>query len=263
MFNKQKLLENITQPDDRLLISKVLDQVSLCMKSHEMKYTDFLDPYQLNLCEKVISKLTDVSYEIFGGYIEAERKLIIIYPNYISKEDITLPFCLLKIYSRNKFSSSLGHRDYLGALLNLGVRRENMGDIVIHEEFAFVFVLKKVADYVQSQLNRIRKDPIEILQCSLNEFTSPKQSIKEINTTVSSLRLDSIASAAYGISRTKILPFIRGDKLRVNWEIVADPSFIVKEGDTISFRGHGRVKLNQVYGTTKKGRIQINICKYI
>jgi RNA-binding protein YlmH len=158
---------------------------------------------------------------------------------------------------------ALTHRDYLGALMGLGIKREKIGDILVSEETCSIIVLNEIADYIFYNLDKVGNTRIKTVITDVDELVSREPKLKEISATVASLRLDCIASAGFGISRSKMVDFIKGEKVNLNWDGVSNPTKQVKAGDTISMRGMGRLVLDSVGGTTKKDRIKVVLKKYI
>lgn len=264
MIDRNSILKRISKTEDKLLISKMLDKA---LKSEEIQgivYSDFLDPYQKNLISKALSEIKSVNCTFNGGYAGAEREISLFCPVDMSPEsfpDFKNPLKILDIKLKGR--ENLTHRDYLGALMSLGIKREKIGDIIVKEDACSVVVMSDIADYIKFNLGKIGNVIVEIEIRCVDEVQVTEPKVKEINATVASLRLDSVASAGFGISRSKIAEFIKAEKVNLNWEATNSLTKIVKEGDTISVRGKGRVVVERVGGTTKKGRISITLKKMI
>jgi len=256
--DKSKYLEFINDDDQILVMRKILDKLDKVLQSHSIEYTDFLDPYQCRLSYSFLNKFHDISYYEEGGYEEAERKSIIIYPEYLDFNSIEIPVTALRIDGGFKFSD-IKHRDLLGSIMGLGIKREKIGDILIHNNFGHVIIHKEIADYILFNLEKIGKEPVKITEINLREVTKGIEDFKEIITTVASLRLDAVLSSAYNISRTESSTFISSNKVKVNWQPVDSISLELKEGDIISLRGFGRAILDNILGESKKGRLRIKI----
>lgn len=263
MFDKKSILQSIQQPDDKLLMSKVLDQVSLCIKSYQIRNTEFLDPYQLSLCLKVLRQYPEIHFETFGGYEQAERRILLFIPNWMECEQVEYPLTLLKMSSTNKFENKLQHRDYLGALLHLGIKRELIGDIVVHADFAYVFVMDSIKEYIMQNLDKVRRDRMILTECSHSEFQFPEGKTKQIRASLHSLRLDCLIAAGFGLSRSNAANLVTAESVKVNWEMVNKPAHNVHFQDMISVKGYGRIQLENEYGESKKGRIHVSILKYL
>jgi len=263
MMDKNQLLKNVSKTEDKFLISKILDKVEKANKQKCRVHTDFLDPYQRGIIERAVQASSDIEFTFEGGYIGAERVITNFCPDFIFNDDDIYEIPLKIINIKFKVKNTLTHRDYLGALMSLGIKREKIGDILVKDSSCDIVVLSEIADYIGFNLQKIGniKCNLEILE--IEKLEANLQKTKEISTTVSSLRLDSISSAGFGISRSKIVEFIKAYKLNLNWEMTNSLTKQVKEGDTISIKGKGRIVLDKVGGITKKGRIGIILKKYI
>ena len=261
MIDKNLILKRIMGIEDKLLVSKILDKAA---KAEDIKCrtrSDFFDPHQKSVIEKAMQGDSDIEYTFNGGYTGAERVVIFFCPDFMFDDDMDLPFKVLQIKPNTR--DTLTHRDYLGSLMALGIKREKIGDILVRENSCNIIVLDEIADYIKYNLTKVgnAKVGIEVKEADELQVLEPK--IKEINATVASLRLDSVASAGFGISRSKIAEYIKGDKVSLNWEVTDSLTKQVKEDDTISIRGKGRVVLESIGRTTKKGRTGVVLKKYI
>lgn len=268
MIDKDSILKRVLKLDDKLFISKLLDKAFRAGKSGIVSHSDFLDPYQKSIFQKVFSGLSDINYVLDGGYAGAEREIAVFCPDFVVLDEFDYtdyvdkrPISVLQVEVKN--ASGLTHRDYLGSLMGLGIKREKIGDILVRAEGCNIFVLSEIADYIIYNLNKIADSKAVVQIGDLDEVEIPDSKVREINSTVASLRLDSVASAGFGISRSKITEFIKAQKVNLNWETIDSLTKQVKEGDTISIRGKGRVILQEVGGTTKKGRIGVVLKKLL
>jgi RNA-binding protein YlmH len=265
MGEKESILKRVSGPDDRLLISKALDKAELAGKTGRPAYTDFMDPRQQMVLNKAFEGYDYLNCSFYGGYAQAERALAIFLPDYMEDGDYIKECAdFLKILhiipsSRDKLS----HRDYLGALLALGIKREKTGDILVRDEYADIFVLSEIAGFIQANLEKVGNCRVSVSFNDIEQLSAPEQKVKEINVTVASLRLDCIAGPGFGMSRSKAAEFIKAGRLNLNWEVTDNPSKMLKEGDTISIRGKGKIVLESIGNKTRKDRIGILIKKFI
>ncbi len=264
MYSRNELLKNASNSQEKLIISRVLDKVDICLKKHYMTFTDFLNPTETAfLCNNILKSIGDINFLVFGGADECERNIIGFSPEYmdICKDDF--PIKAVKIKRNIKFSSDLSHRDYLGSILGLGIDRETTGDIIIFDDYAICFVLENVADYIGLNLTKIGRTSVKTDIFNITEIDMPNINITEKRATVSSMRLDSVIGAAFNISRGKSQDFIRSEKVNVNWIPISNVSHIVKENDMISVRGKGRFRIGYETGKTKKDRTGVIFLMYI
>ncbi|QNU68472.1 RNA-binding protein [Ruminiclostridium herbifermentans] len=260
-MDKNILIKMVSKIEDKVLVSRLLDKVEQCRYS-SFVYSDFLSPYEAAIAKRILDKVSDVFYTFTGGYEGAERVIAVISTDIID-QDIVLsnsPLSFLRITP--SMEKPLSHRDYLGSLMGLGIKREKIGDILVCQSHADVFLIDKIAEYILYNLDKIGNVKVSCELLNLYEYTPPQKKEKVINTTVASLRADSIAASGFGVSRTKVLEYFKAQRVNVNWEVVQNPSKQLSEGDTISIRGKGRIVLEKVVGTTKKDRISIVIKKF-
>jgi len=264
MINKDQVLKKVDSIEDKLLISKVIDKALKAEREYTVTYTNFLDPRQKALIKKHLIGELDVKSEFNGGYSGAEREVAIFAPEFLSLDDESFYSDILKAVSvKTAGDSGLTHRDFLGSLMGLGIKREKIGDIIVNEDTCKIVVLNEIAEYIALNLDKVGKVKVKAEITDISNVSTPNAKFKEINTTVASLRLDAITSAGFGISRTKALDYIKGEKVSINWETVSSPAKEVKEGDIISFKGKGRAVLEKIGSETKKGRITVTLKKYI
>ena len=197
----------------------------------------------------------------FGGYPEAERVLMLAVPEYLSDEDAEKEISALQIKARNL--SEMSHRDFLGSLMGLGIKREMVGDSLVFEDRCIIFVRSEIQDYILSNLEKIGRHGIDIQPCNLNEVDIPEKQTEEIDGTVAGIRLDSVLSVALKTSRSRATEFITGGLVSLNWEETDNISKGLSEGDIISVRGKGRFKVSRIGGLTRKGRYSITVERYI
>lgn len=261
MLDKKKMLDKINKIEDRMLASKILDKAVQAEKSWSLTFSDFLDPYQRKMTERLISGIKDIDYRFDGGYEGAERAVVIFGSMQI--QDRTYESPLRLIYVVPKIEGNLSHRDYLGALMGLGIRREKIGDIIMAEGKCSIIVIADIAEYILYNLNKIGRIDVDVKLRELEDLEIPEAAAKEIKCTVPSLRLDCIVSNGFGISRSQIAPYFKSGRIHLNWEAKDSLSSQVQEGDVISVKGKGRVILEKVEKTTKKDRIAIILKKLV
>ncbi|MDI6602196.1 MAG: YlmH/Sll1252 family protein [Thermoanaerobacteraceae bacterium] len=240
---------------------KIVDDYVKWVEKHQKpKFTNFFEPTYLELIEDELKKYDTVTYKENGGYEKAERKIIGIFPTDL---DYNLNFPISAISVTPPGDQNLTHRDYLGAILGLGLARNKIGDILIVDSKAQIIVMDDIKDYIINNLARVGNISVIVNQLDINEIILPEEKCKEIFTTVSSLRLDSVASSAFNISRSKIAEIIKIGRVEVNWKTVDNVSYNLKEGDIISVRGRGRAKLYSIEGKTAKNRVKIHIKRFL
>ncbi|RDY26359.1 RNA-binding protein [Romboutsia weinsteinii] len=255
-MDKLKLTNHIKDIELKNKMYKVIDKANSSMKNYDVKYTEFLNPHEIRNAVAILNSNSDIKYTVDGGYDESERSSIFIYPFYMEYEDIENSLRFIHIEGNFKFKS-ISHKDYLGALMSLGIKREKVGDIIIHENFAQVITSSDICDFIVMNLDKISRNSVTVKEISKEEIVYNPPNYKDISFTVSSERLDCIVSGIYNISRQDSLKYISADKVYVDYEKVTSPSKIIKDESLISVRGKGRAKVTQIGDITKKGKIKV------
>jgi len=225
-------------------------------------YTDFLNLNEINILYRIRLELPDVKYDLFGGYDDAERKVLCFCGDDSVKAFSNYITCILILPLNKKFSDDLSHRDFLGAIMNLGIERSKIGDILVKEKEGYVFCETGISTFIVDTLNKVKHTNIrcEILQ---EEAPNIQPSYQEIRGTVSSARLDSVIALAFHSSRTSILGLIAGGKVFVDGRLVESNSYMLKEEEIVSVRGFGKFIYKELQNQTKRGRYFVTLLKYI
>lgn len=260
-MDKEKILKGQFQPEERLLLAKVLDQADFCFRRQRPAFTDFLDPAGAALCQRVLPGRVDVPFLLWGGREEAERPMLGFFPDYREPAAEEFPIGILQVESDGRFSAPLSHRDYLGAVLGLGLTRDKLGDIVTGPDVAWCFVHRDVAEFVQENLTQVGRRRVRVTVAPGPEALPPPELETRV-VTVASLRLDAVVAELFRLSRGKAKDLILAEKVTQNWRVATDPAAGVAEGDTIAARGFGRGKVLQSLGSTKKDRWRIELGVY-
>lgn len=226
-----------------------------------LTFSDFLDLNEQNMLQSLSMKDTGVTVKLWGGYETAERQMAAFVPDaFCCKEDY--PIACIKISPLNrKFSDTLTHRDYLGSILNLGIERCKIGDILVEEDGAFVFCHTSMVDFLIDEICRIKHTPVKAERITEeNQLPTPKR--EEISGTVASPRLDSVIGLAFRTSRSSMISYIESGKVFINGKCVVSNGYVLKEGDIVSVRGKGKFQFHSVTSKTKKNRSHVILYKY-
>lgn len=250
-------------PEERPFIDRASEWVVNAGDYHEAKLTPFLDPRQCLILESLVNRHPDVTFRLWGGYPEAERRRAFIAPDYRDVETEDMHLKVLDIQSEDERLSELDHGDYLGAILGLGLKRDKIGDIHVREDGCHVIVSDDISDFLNLHLRQVHRVSVLTELAELTELKVVTSSLEPLELSVASLRLDGIVSDVFRLSRSKVLDPIRAGRCRVNWKTEEDPSKGLKEGDVVSFKGFGRFKLLEVGSMTKKGRYRLRIGKFV
>ncbi|MFO1445825.1 RNA-binding protein [Bacillus sp. Bva_UNVM-123] len=244
------------RPEEKEFIDQVLNWKEAVETTYAPKLTDFLDPREQDIVKKLIGSNQDVKFELFGGSNATERKRAIIFPDYYECQETDFQVCLLEVDYPKKFIT-IEHPQVLGSLMSLGLKRGKFGDILLHDNRVQFFVSKEVEEYIVLQLQSIGKATVNLRKLPLDQAILTGEKWQEISLTASSLRLDTIISAIYNVSRQKSQVFILQGIVKVNWTMIDNVAFECEESDIISVRGFGRAKIMAVEGKTKKDKWRI------
>ncbi len=261
MLDKEKLLSHLHHEPDRVLGDKIIDKIELVLKRNTEQFTDFLNPHQREIAANIIKQVNKINYLQHGGYERAERKRIGIFPDFLFPEHIEVPVSVLKVNGNFNFQS-LSHKDFLGAIMALGVKRKKIGDLLVLNEFAQVVVGDEIKEFINLKLKNVHEVPVEITEIDVEDIEIPTKNTKEIKATVPSMRLDAVASAGFGDSRNKIKRKIKNEKVKLNWKVEKDPAQEIEIDDLISIRKKGRVKVVKDRGLSNRDRIKLLLHRY-
>ena len=245
--------------EDQLLSAILQDKYRLCEKRGIPTWSDFLTPAQAAEAEDVCRALK-ADFVLDGGYEDAERRICIFRPEEVWGEEPS-PICILRM-NVPKGSPELSHRDYLGALLGLGIERSVLGDILVREDGADAVVLSEMAGYLAQNLTSVGRATASCQVLDISQLITGEQKTEEIRDTVASLRLDSICASAFRAARGKAQEAIRAGLVSVNGRQVLKPDTEVCEGDSISLRGKGKAALKDIGGRSRKDRISVIITRW-
>lgn len=255
-MDKLKLTAQIKDIDLKNKMFRIIDKANGSLKNYDVRFSDFLNPFEVESAKAILNANDDLKYTVDGGYDESERKIVFIYPFYMDYEDINETLRFIQIEGNFKFKS-ISHKDYLGSLLSLGIKREKIGDIIIHENFCQVIVTFDICDFILMNLEKVARNNVKLKEISKKEVVYNPPNYKEINFTVSSSRIDCIISGLYNISRQESAKLISNEKVQVNYEKITSCSKEIKSESLISVRGKGRSQINNIGGLTKKGKVKV------
>lgn len=258
---REKIIRYYRASGDADQAAKLLDAAEGALRYRKYKTTDFLDPYGYTIAETVAAQFDRLRLDSDGGYAGAERvKASFTDEDYMGDVDYAIGAVFMEFDPRYY---QLSHRDVLGALMGLGLKREIIGDIIMLPNGCQVVLDFAIIPFVLQQFMKIGAAPVQVSPLPLSQLVAKEEKVKEIRTTVASMRLDVIAAAGFGTSRSKMASDIASDKLKVNWQDAKNAAQSVKQGDIISMRGRGRVEINEIIGQTKKGRISVVLKRFL
>ena len=267
-MDKQQILKEYRKQEDKMCLSQILDKIEFSKSKQKIEYTDFLAMYQVALVENFFRKIKFKNYKLYGGYEEAERKVAIIYPEKYDEEMIKKNYNkilkVVKIILPEEEKGKYSHRNYLGGIVKLGLKREKVGDIVVSKKGAEIITLTEFSKILLQQLPSLtRFENSKIIEKEIDKLEIQEVNIEEVKIIVPSLRMDNIVSDLIRTSRNKAVEVIKQERVFVNGQNETKPSKLIKIGDKITVRGKGRFVVKQIEGTTRSGRTVLVIEKFV
>ena len=281
-MNRNLSFLNFADDDEKRVVSLALELAERSRDS-QTRVSSFLNIREQKLISAALSSDGSLCFTFYGGFKDAERRMLVCFPEYVMYSMLLEPGCadcsdkavldlcrescsdhivLLNI-SCSSFVK-LTHRDYMGAILSLGIERNAVGDIVpVSEHDAYVFVSAKMADFITDNLTSVGRTPVKVIRCDANTAIHLHHNTIEKQAVTTSLRFDCVVSAITGISRDKSKTLINQGLAELNYYSKASPDDTVCEGDIISVRGPGKYKIAATSATTSKGKSRITVCKYV
>ena len=235
-------------------VSRMLDLLDKAERYRKVFFTPFLNAYELEILKKLPH--TCFIYED-GGYEKAERKRVAL--SYY-EEEIEIPVICLCASFDEKYNK-ISHRDVLGALMNMGIEREVIGDILVSEGMIYLIIAKEMAEYVMYSLSQIKRCTVHFKECE--EIISIEEKMEYTETTISSFRLDVLVGIMAHISREKAQMLIRAGKVKVNQVVLEESNFLCHNNSTVSIQRYGRFCVEDTNRVSRKGRHIVRIGKYV
>lgn len=263
-MNKTELLNRISStPEERLLLSRALDQMQLADSRSMSTHTGFLSPAEAAAVLRLSDAVHGPKCCLLGGYEGAERCRCAFLPDWQEPEDVAQEELVAAVRATWFASHALTHRDFLGSLMGLGLKREAIGDILAGEGSCDILLQPELQSFVTMNLEYAGHEKLHVEPVALTDLHFPTLKTKELHDTVPSLRLDAVAAAGFSISRAKMTDAIHAGKVTVNWQVVTRSDFPVEENAVIACRGMGKCRLTAVGTRSRKGRINITLERYL
>ncbi|MBP3312029.1 MAG: RNA-binding protein [Butyricicoccus sp.] len=254
---RDKILRLAQDGDDRLLLAGVLDKLETCRSRNYMTSTRFLDMRERALVQQAV-RMAGAGREcvFWGGYPDAERTCAVFFPDYMTADDVLLednsPVALVR--AEKHAADTLTHRDYLGALMGLQIKREHIGDILVSDAGAEILVLRDMADFVQMNFAQAGRKRVSTARVPLADIRIPEVHETAGEGSVASLRLDSLIALIFSLPRGDAQAYITKGLVFVNQQPCLKPGRDIDVGDRITVRGKGRARILSLGGTSRKGR---------
>lgn len=275
--------------EENMLTARAAELYSV--SEFSVKTTDFFTPHdRIEIMSKLCEEFGDGAKRCFfwGGCADTERRCAVFLPEWYMPDDIPphrmpsdedrtaafasylaghpeitdeIPISALEI--RGSGFGSLTHRDYMGGILSLGIERSVIGDIIVSDNGAVVFVQNRIAEYLCTELTKIGRDAVRVSRIPCDPLMKTERQYEKMSVTVASMRLDGVVHAITGKSRGDAAEMVHAGLVELSYVQTDDVSAPVNEGDIISVRGFGKYVIGAQSGNTKSGRIRLECRKYV
>lgn len=272
-MNKQELLKQFPKEEDKLLIAKIVDKLNFVHTRNQVQTSEFLDSYQQTAVTKMLNQCKESNYSLEGGYSDAERKILFLFPEKLQEvfqneqtknTVVSQNIKVISIILPQELQGSYRHSEYLGGIMKLGIKREKIGDIIVNEQGADILVQNDMVDYLQTHLQdltRFQKSTISVKE--LSELTILPVTKEAVTILIPQMRLDVVVSEILHLSRSKANEMISNERVFVNYELKTKNAYTLKSGDVLTVRGKGKYEIGEVLSQTAKGKLRLEIQKYV
>lgn len=253
--------------EEKLILAKLNDKIRTSKTRNRIVNTEFLNMYQENIIKKELARIKEEKYILTGGYEEAESKILIIYPEKLTEkiveQNIHNIIKAIKIELPNEQKGKYQHKDYLGTIMQFGLTRERIGDIIVYEDKAYILVIHENAEYIKDSLlstSKFKKSRIEIID--INQIEVKEKEFEEIKITIQSPRLDNFVSEIAKTSRNDTTKLIESEQVFVNCQVETKQSKTIEQGDILIIRRSGKFIVDEFKHINRKGKQVVVIKKY-
>ncbi len=260
MEPKEKMERLAQSGEDRVLLARVWERLEGGRRRNIPAFTAFLSLREQELVRRLMG---EENLTFFGGYPGAERAVACFLPDYLEEDDLGEegPVACLRATFFEK--DTLSHRDFLGSLMGAGIKRETVGDICVGKGQCDFFLLSDIAPYVEQNLVSAGRTKLHLERIPLAAAEIPVPETLTRQDTLASLRLDSVIGAGFRVSRNQAVRYVLSGAAAVDGLPCEKPDRILTEGAVVSVRGLGKIRLTLVKGQTRKGRLSVEIEKFV
>ncbi len=249
--------------DDGLSLKRLLDLSKRSYNNNTFEFSDFLTVAEQDEFAVQKKEFTGSRFKLYGGYELAERRMIRFGDPEEFGYDVDFPITCIEISPvSEKFAASCSHRDFLGALMSLGLERRLFGDIIVKDKKAYLFCQERFSSFVCDNLVSVGRNQVHCEVCVFPEENVKKER-ERIGIQVNSLRADAVAAKVCRLSRGAVLPLFAQKHVILNGQTLENKDKTLKEGDIFSIRGYGKFVVGETTGQSKKGKENVNIYKYM
>ncbi len=254
--------------DEKILLAQVTDKIEFSKQKERIECTDFLDMYQISLIKNFLKKMNFENYVLYGGFEDSERKVLIIYPKKYNIDMVQKNYSklikVIRISLQEEEKGKYTHRNYLGGIVKLGMKREKVGDILVFNDGADILVKLETAESLKQELGTLtRFENTKLDVIDVKDLREQELKVEEVNIIVPSLRLDNFVSDLARTSRSKAVQIIDSERVFINGQSETKASKQIKLGDVITIRGKGRFVIKEFAGNTRSGRNVVRVEKYV
>ena len=249
------------EAEDALMLARLLDKAETCRSRGFLQSSRFLSLHECILADKLVRGEKLLPALFWGGFEGAERRCAVFYPDYLTEEEAREQSGVTVLRASCR-PGTLTHRDLLGSLMNAGVTRDCIGDLLVHEDFCDILCLEETAPFLLENVSRAGRETLRLELLSAPP-AAPEEKAELFRDTVASLRLDAVLSSACRLSRGAAAELIAAGRVKLNDFECTKADRSVEAGDVLSVRGHGRMVLEAVEGLSRKGRIVIVVKRFL
>ncbi len=260
---KQEVLASIKDKDLKMRISNIIDKANKSEAVYTIEATNFLNLNEKIVAEKILNYLK-IKYEVIFANDFSEKSIIFFIPDYMSKDQVELKNYISCIKIEPKDISKLKHKDFMGSIYNLGIKEERIGDIFLNNKCGYVYVIHSIKKYILDNLLYVSNQEVVCEEISLDSLEAKNLKIEyeEKNCIIPSMRIDALISEIYNLGRKESKEKIVAGDLCINARVCISPTQEFQNGDIISLKKYGKLKIGEQIRTTKNGNICICIYKY-
>ncbi len=264
-MNKTELLNKFSKDaDERVVLARALDQMERAQNRSIPCATQFLSPAQRAALDPLLAACGHPRHLFHGGYEGAERTVCVFLPDWQEPDGWPAEDALAAIGATfPPTGAGLTHRDLLGGLMGIGLTREKVGDILVGETAAQIVCLREAAPIILSQFEQAGRYRLKLKEIPLSGLSPAPAEVKVIHDTVAALRLDAVLASGFSLARGKAADAVTGGRVSVNHRECLKPDRPVAEGDVLTCRGLGKCVLKAVGGQSRKGRVIVEIERYL
>lgn len=258
MINRQEILNRYSDKDDKIFASNILDKINKYEKTEMLITTNFLDLNEFKISQELLNK-SKIKYKVFSLDDILEKRCIALTSEYDENYDFSCVSCI-KV-TPDKYAK-LVHKDYMGSIYNMGITQDMIGDIIVFENYAYIFLMTKVLDFALLNYTQVGNSKVKVEAIDINNLEEIVHNFEDVNIIVPSNRVDSVLAHVYKLSRSEVETKILKNELYINSKCVNNKTYLLKPNDIVAFRRCGKFKYLDVVKTTKNDNLVIKVMIY-